>query len=69
VQNDWYVTPWLFVPIELRSPLDQTLHKIANIGIGAGQRPFPQITDLEEVTPWKYKSWNRYEELATKHGD
>ena len=66
LQNDWSVTPWLFIPNELRSSLNEKLCRIASIGIGAGQMPSPRITDLEEVTPWKYKSWNRYEEPVEK---
>jgi hypothetical protein len=52
----WPVRPWLFVPKERVSLLEQQLKKIAN-----GQPPkFDQmITPLEEVQPWCYSSFNR----------
>jgi hypothetical protein len=59
---EWPVRPWLFVPADLRKLLDQKLITIPNVGDEAGKMPFPKVTNLEDVTPWKYKSWNRHEE-------
>ena len=54
----WPVRPWLFVPeaqvVRLRSNL-----------AGMKALPNPRITALEEVVPWRYRSWDRgaYSEL------
>jgi hypothetical protein len=64
VPGNWPVQPWLFVPNALQNALKDRLQKIANIGDGAEQMPYPKTTDLEEVAPWKYQSWNRREESA-----
>jgi len=63
VRSDWPVRPWLFVPHDLQKPLEQRLLKISNMGDGPEQMPRPKTTELEEVTPWKYKSWNRRDGL------
>jgi hypothetical protein len=64
LQQDWPVQPWLFVPHDLRMLLEEKLSKIVNLGAGQHQMPLPKITDLEEVAPWKYRSWNRHDESA-----
>jgi len=61
VRQEWPVLPWLFVPKNLRSTLESRINKIQNIGEDPGQMPRPKITDLEEVAPWKYPSWNRHD--------
>ena len=63
VNHEWPVRPWLFVPNDLRILLDLKLLKIMNVGNGAGQMPRPKITNLEDVTPWKYASSNRQDEM------
>jgi hypothetical protein len=57
--RNWPVQPWLFVPNALQTPLNSKLLRISNVGDGAGQMPRPRTTDLEDVAPWKYPSWNR----------
>jgi hypothetical protein len=61
LRPEWPVQPWLFVPHDLQKPLKQKIFNILNIGDGPGQMPDPKTTDLEEVTPWKYPSWNRHD--------
>jgi len=56
LRQAWPVRPWLFVPYDLRTPLEEKLLRIPNVGDDPGQMPFPKITDLEEVAQWKYKS-------------
>jgi len=63
--HEWPVRPWLFVPQDLRKLLEQKLIKIQNVGDEPDKMPQPKITDLEDVTPWKYKSWNRYEQPSS----
>jgi hypothetical protein len=59
LRQEWPVQPWLFVPHDLRALLDKKLTKIAKIGAASGQMPFPTITVLEDVTPWKCNSLNK----------
>src|SRR6266852_4085319 len=59
VPDDWAVRPWAFIPNDLRENLSS---KLAAIGINPktpGPMPYPKVTDLEEVVPWKYSNWNR----------
>ena len=56
--KSWPVKPCIFFPAELRPTLTTGLVQIAN------SQPVqftPKVTDLEEVLPWKYRSWNRTE--------
>jgi len=59
----WPVRPWVFIPAELRSSLNDKVARLPNVGAEAGQMPFPRVTALEEVMPWKYCSWNRVVEV------
>ena len=61
---DWPVRPWLFVPRDLESVLTQHLTKLAGFDATEERMPTPKITWLEDVAPWKYKSWNRMHEDA-----
>ena len=61
--SDWHVRPWVFIPEELHKLLENKIKKLANVGTAAGQMPSPKITALEEVMPWKYRSWNRTSEV------
>ena len=63
---DWPVCPWLFVPHDLRSTLEQKLNKLSNPGFDNVKMPTPKLTELEDILPWKYKSWNRIEEDANE---
>lgn len=56
--EEWAVRPWLFIPNEYRQQLNTAL---ARIGDGPLLQASPKITDLEEVQPWKYRSWDRNE--------
>lgn len=52
VPADWSVRPWLFVPQAHAERLKSSLASL-------GTLPSPRITFLEEVVPWRYRSWNR----------
>ncbi|OEG72342.1 hypothetical protein BEL05_05030 [Shewanella colwelliana] len=54
IPNDWEVRPWVFIPSDLSGAFDL---KIANLGLK--NMPKPEVTALEDVMPWKYRSWNR----------
>jgi hypothetical protein len=54
----WTVRPWLFIPGDRRAMLDR---KLATGVYGSGEptaMPKVRITNLEDVAPWKYHSWN-----------
>jgi len=60
IPGDWLVLPWVFIPKDCREALDRGLARVVNPG---GQMPSPEITYLEDVVPWKYRSWNRLPEV------
>jgi hypothetical protein len=59
ISQAWPVRPWLFVPQELGSTLEQHLSRIGTDAAGSIQMPKPKLTWLEDVLPWKYSSYNR----------
>jgi hypothetical protein len=57
---NWTVRPWVFVPKDLCQHLDGPPPSNSAKGEDAPeQMPHPKITFLEDVMPWKYRSWNR----------
>jgi hypothetical protein len=59
VPETWQVQPWVFIPEDRHAVLKKKLPSLANIGDGPGNMPSPRVTYLEEVVPWKYRSWDR----------
>lgn len=55
---DWPVQPWIFIPAALVPMLDAKLIKMTGTANGLSM-PRPKITALEDVLPWKYRSWDR----------
>lgn len=55
----WFVRPWLFLP---QAHAERLKNSLASLGT----LPSPRITFLEDVVPWRYRSWNRgsYEDPA-----
>lgn len=54
VPSDWVVKPWLFIPESL---VERVTSFVA--GLEPSRMPRPEITKLEDVLPWRYRSWNR----------
>lgn len=52
VPLNWTVRPWLFVPEAQAERLRVSIAGFVNL-------PSPRITALEDVVPWRYRSWNR----------
>jgi hypothetical protein len=52
VPLDWGVRPWLFVP-------EAHADRLRASTAGFGNFPGPRITFLEDVVPWRYRSWER----------
>ena len=48
----WTARPWLFVPQAHAARLRASVEAFAHL-------PKPRITCLEEVVPWRYRSWDR----------
>lgn len=55
IPNDWSIQPWAFIPEQYHSSLK---NKIASIE-AESRMPYPRITYLESVVPWKYVTWDR----------
>lgn len=58
LKGEWRIVPRLFVPAELRAQLDARLKVLASSDSGHRSMPEPIVTSLEDVLPWKYRSWN-----------
>ena len=56
---EWPVSPWLFVPEALEQLLREQLSRLPAPGKADERMPDAKVTRLEEVVPWKYRSWNR----------
>ena len=50
--------PWVFLPSD-RVPLFEKKLSLLNSGATDATMPNPRLTHLEEVVPWKYRSWDR----------
>jgi len=59
IPSTWQVQPWLFIPQERYAILSKKLSAIVKADGGAQGMPNPRITDLESVTPWRYRTWDR----------
>jgi hypothetical protein len=58
IPPDWTVRPWVFVPKERLSLYEKRLAALELID-APGEMPTPLIKHLEEVVPWRYRSWDR----------
>jgi|SRR5579863_2955137 len=56
----WQVKPRLFIPAVRRSLLDAKLRTLA--GSAESEMPTPEIKHLEDIVPWKYRTWDRRDE-------
>ena len=54
VPADWPVQPWLFVPKSLVERVTAFVSTMQPLNM-----PQPKVTTLEDVLPWRYRSWNR----------
>lgn len=52
---EWPIKPWVFIP-GVRWPVLKRKLKVESI-------PYPRVTYLEEIVPWKYSSDNRIEDI------
>jgi hypothetical protein len=59
VDAGWQVSPWVFIPQERITTLERKLAKAYGGSATTEGMPYPKITALEDVAPWKYRAWNR----------
>lgn len=64
LKGEWEVFPRVFVPAALKPTLDIRTNLLKWPEPCARRMPKPIVTTLEEVLPWKYRSWN-----GTEFGD
>jgi hypothetical protein len=66
IAPDWPVVPWVFLP-EIRREVYE--RKLLSLGLSAqSQMPMPRFTALEDVVPWKYRTWDRVSHAPTLGG-
>jgi hypothetical protein len=56
--DKWKIVPRLFVPEDLKSQLAKKISALKWPADCVDPMPDPIITTLEEVLPWRYRSWN-----------
>ena len=65
LKGDWEIVPRVFIPASLKPTFELRAKAIKWPALAAAQMPRPIVTTLEEVLPWRYRSWNgeAYEEM------
>ncbi len=56
--GEWHVVPRVFVPGPLQPALAVRIAALKRLNPCPQPMPEPIVTLLEEVLPWKYRSWN-----------
>ena len=64
IPADWHVQPKIFIPGELKKILHIKLPDLADDANWVSEMPKPAVIELEEVVPWKYRSWDRQEQQS-----
>jgi hypothetical protein len=60
VPREWPVRLWVFIPLECRGVLAKGLSKFHG---AEAPMPAPKVSNLEDVVPWKYRSYDRLPDL------
>jgi hypothetical protein len=58
LKGDWEVSPRVFIPSTLKKQLTDRVSALRWPEPCERRMPTPIVTTLEEVLPWKYRSWN-----------
>jgi hypothetical protein len=58
VPAEWEAKTWLFLPEANESAVRARVEQMLTRNSGDSAFPFPRITTLESILPWKYRSWN-----------
>ena len=57
IESSWHVAPWVFLPESRRETYERKLSLLAPFELSS--MPEPKVTVLEDVVPWKYRTWDR----------
>jgi len=67
--GQWVVTPRVFIPHELEPLLQSKLAHVSRPTSASPAMPEPIVTVLENVLPWRYRSWNGKAFVTSNNGD
>lgn len=59
VPESWRIQPWAFIPESYGAALKSKIAALGQSENLVDSMPYPKITYLENVVPWKYDPWNR----------
>ena len=59
IPSSWQIIPWVFIPQAYHDALKRKIISLENNDRPADSMPRPQVTYLESVVPWNYKTWDR----------
>jgi hypothetical protein len=59
IPTDFVVQPWIFFPKTYEAAASAGLERLRKSAERTPRMPFPRISFLEDVVPWKYRSWDR----------
>jgi hypothetical protein len=59
IPPEWPARPWVFIPEALQPTYKRRLSEIPELADGQGGMPAPRLTYLENVVPWRYRTWDR----------
>lgn len=70
IPPEWPARPWVFIPEALQPTYSRKLSAILGLADGQNGMPAPRLTYLENVVPWRYRSWDRRcdSEADAQHG-
>ena len=59
IPESWLVQPWVFIPEAYHAVLKAKIIILEGAERSRESMPYPKITYLEHVVPWKYVTWDR----------
>ena len=59
IPSSWRIQPWAFIPEIHHSALKAKIGLLENVENPLEGMPYPKITYLENVVPWRYVTWDR----------
>lgn len=59
IPESWQIKPWVFIPENHRTLLEQRIITLENPPQPAIAMPYPKITYLENVVPWRDARWEK----------
>jgi len=59
IPESWQIKPWAFIPETYHAALKAKIRTLESAENDGSSMPFPKVTYLEDVVPWKYVTWDR----------